>query len=190
VLGGSASVVWHRTPEYYASKPWRGQRRRSGGGVLINQAIHTLDLLQWLVGEVTHVEGRCGTYALADVIDVEDTAQVVLDHAGGARSVFFATVANVIDSPVTLEVVTERARLTIQGDLTVTWTDGPTTGRVDVVPERRATSVGRDYWGVSHELLVADVYRHRGSGTSFWIGPAQALAAQRILSEVYRLSGV
>ena len=186
VLGGSASVLWHRTPDYYAAKPWRGQRVRSGGGVLINQAIHTLDLLQWLVGEVTHVEGRCGTYVLADVIDVEDTAQIVLDHASGARSVFFATNAHVVDAPVTLDLVTERARLSIRGDLTVTWDDG----RVETVPERRATSVGRDYWGVSHELLVANFYAQRTSSETFWIGPAQALPAQRILAEVYRLSGV
>ena len=186
VLGGSASVVWHRTPEYYAAKPWRGQRARSGGGVLINQAIHTLDLLQWLVGDVTAVEGRCGTYALADVVDVEDTAQIVLDHASGARSVFFATNAHVVDAPVTLDLVTERARLSIRGDLTVTWDDG----RVEVVPERRAATVGRDYWGVSHELLVADFYARRRAAEAFWIGPAQALPAQRILAEVYRLSGV
>ncbi len=186
VLGGAATVVWHRTPEYYAAKPWRGQRRRSGGGVLINQAIHTLDLLQWLVGDVTHVEGRCGTYSLAGVVDVEDTASIVLDHASGARSVFFATNAHVVDAPVTVDLVTERARLSIRGDLTITWEDG----RVEVVPERRASSVGRAYWGVSHELLIADAYRARGTGARFWIGPAEALAAQRILAEVYELSGV
>ena len=185
VLGGAATVVWHRTPEYYAAKPWRGQRRRSGGGVLINQAIHTLDLLQWLVGDVASVEGHCGTYALAGVVDVEDTASIVLDHASGARSVFFATNANVVDSPVTVDLVTERARVSIRGDLTITWDDG----RVDVVPERRSTSVGRDYWGVSHELLIADAYRTRGTGERFWIGPAEAFPAQRILAEVYALSG-
>ncbi|MDQ6897251.1 MAG: Gfo/Idh/MocA family oxidoreductase [Actinomycetota bacterium] len=186
VLGGAATVIWHRTPEYYAAKPWRGQRQRSGGGVLINQAIHTLDLLQWLVGDVSKVEGRCGTYALAGIVDVEDTASVVLDHASGARSVLFATVTHVADAPVTLDLVTERARLSIRGDLTITWEDG----RVEVVPERRATSVGRDYWGVSHELLIADAYRTGANGGRFWIGPAEALAAQRILAEVYALSGV
>jgi len=186
VLGGSASVVWHRPPSYYSAKPWRGQRVRSGGGVLINQAIHTLDLLQWLVGAVTKVEGRCGTYALSDVVDVEDTASIVLDHASGARSVFFATVAHVTDAPVTVEVITERARLIIRGDLTTTWGDG----RVEVVPERRAASVGRDYWGVSHELLIADFYDQRQRAEPFWIGPGEALPAQRILAEVYRLSGL
>lgn len=185
VKGGAATVTWHRTPEYYAAKPWRGQGFRSGGGVLINQAIHTLDLLQWLVGEVSHVDGRCDTYALADVIDVEDTAQIVLDHVNGARSVFFATNAHTTDSPVTLELVTDAATLYIRGDLTITWDDG----RIEVVPERRAGTVGRNYWGVSHELLIADFYRQRETPEPFWIGPDTALPAQRVLAEIYALSG-
>jgi predicted dehydrogenase len=58
VIGGSASVCWSRRPAYYESRPWRGQLDRSGGGVLINQAIHTVDLLQWLLGNVQEVRGR------------------------------------------------------------------------------------------------------------------------------------
>src|ERR1019366_5707088 len=58
VVGASASVVWHRTPQYYGLRSWRGERRRSGGGVLINQAIHTIDLLLWLLGNVTNVAGH------------------------------------------------------------------------------------------------------------------------------------
>ena len=61
--------------------------RDSGGGVLINQAIHTLDLMEWLLGDVERVAGHSGRYALDGAVDVEDTAHVVLDHAGGARSV-------------------------------------------------------------------------------------------------------
>lgn len=57
VTGASATLLWHRTPAYYQAKPWRGRADQSGGGVLINQAIHTLDLVQWLLGEVTAVAG-------------------------------------------------------------------------------------------------------------------------------------
>ena len=74
--------------------------------------------------------------------------------------------------------------LFVRGDLTVTWRDG----RVDVVPERRAQSAGRDYWGVSHVLLVADFYRRRPEPEPFWIGPTEALATQRVIDTVYALS--
>lgn len=184
VTGSAATVLWHRTPAYYQAKPWRGRREQSGGGVLINQAIHTLDLVQWLVGDVTSVAGRAGTYSLNGVIDVEDTAQLVLGHEGGARSVFFATVANTVDAPVTLDVTTENATLHLRKDLTVAWADG----RTEVVTERSAASAGRAYWGVSHQVLIADFYARRAEAKPFWISPREALKSLAILHELYRLS--
>jgi UDP-N-acetyl-2-amino-2-deoxyglucuronate dehydrogenase len=184
VLGGSGTVLWHRTPEYYRSRPWRGRRDQSGGGVLINQAIHTVDLLQWLLGEVTAVRGRVDTYALADVIDVEDSAQLLLEHGSdGVRSVFCATNAHVVDAPVTLEVVAERATLFLRGDLTITWDDG----RTEVVPERRVHSSGRSYWGVSHQQLIADFYARLDDPEPFWISPSEGLKSLRILDAAYAL---
>jgi UDP-N-acetyl-2-amino-2-deoxyglucuronate dehydrogenase len=184
VLGGSASVLWHRDPAYYRARPWRGRARDSGGGVLINQAIHTLDLMEWLIGDVVDVRGHAGRYALDGVVDVEDTAHAVLDHAGGARSVVFATVANVIDSPVTIEIVTERAVLTIRGDLTVTHADG----RTETVAERRVSTGGRAYWGASHELLIADFYRTLNDPEPFWIGPQEGARSLRLIHQIYRQS--
>lgn len=184
VLGGSGTVLWRRTADYYRSRPWRGRAVESGGGVLINQAIHTVDLLQWLIGDVADVRGGTGRYALDGVIDVEDTAQLVLDHTNGARSVFFATNAYVVDAPVTLEIVTEEALLSIRGDLTVRYRDG----RVETVAERRATSVGRSYWGMSHELLIADFYRRLAEPEPFWISPREASKSLQILAAVYATS--
>ena len=182
VRGGSATVLWHRDSAYYQSRPWRGRRRESGGGVLINQAIHTLDLMQWLIGDVVEISGHVGRYAL-DGVDVEDTAQVVFGHAGGARSIVFATVANVVDSPVTIEIVTDRAVLVIRGDLTVRYADG----RVDTVAERHARTGGRSYWGASHELLIADFYRTLHDPEPFWIGPAEGARSLRLVDQIYRL---
>jgi predicted dehydrogenase len=181
VRGASATVAWHRTPAYYARGPWRGQRARSGGGVLMNQAIHTLDLLQWFLGPVARVDSRIGTLALGEFIDVEDTASLVMDHENGSRSVLFATLANSVDSPVTIEVDTERARLLVRGDLLVSYADG----RTEVIEERRATTTGRAYWGVSHELLVADFYARLDDPEPFWIGPNDGLASLAVLDRVY-----
>jgi len=180
-VGGSAAVLWHRDAAYYAARPWRGEKRRAGGGVLINQAIHTLDLLQWLLGEVTALRGHAGRYGDLP-IDVEDTAHVLLDHAPGGRSVFFATVANAVDSPVTLEIVAEHGTLLLRGDLTVAYADG----RVETITELTSGSAGRSYWGASHELLIADFYRSLADPEPFWIGPSEALKTQHLIDEIYR----
>jgi UDP-N-acetyl-2-amino-2-deoxyglucuronate dehydrogenase len=184
VLGGSATVLWHRDREYYAKRPWRGRVRDSGGGVLINQAIHTLDLMEWLLGDVVQVRGHAGHHGPDGVVDVEDTAYALLEHAGGARSAVFATVANVTDSPVTIEIVTERAMLHIRGDLTVDYADG----RTETVAEPRPSGAGRAYWGASHELLIADFYASLSDPAPFWIGPAEGIRSLRLIAEIYRQS--
>ncbi|MFI2566469.1 Gfo/Idh/MocA family protein [Paenarthrobacter sp. NPDC018779] len=184
VLGASATVMWHRTGDYYRDRPWRGTWAGGGGGLMMNQAIHTVDLLQWLVGDVAKVEGHASTRALAGVIEVEDTTEFVAEHENGARSVFFATLANAVNAPVTLDIVTENATLSLRGELTVTYADG----RVDVIPERTLESGGRAYWGVSHELLIRDFYAKLHHPEPFWISPAEAAKSLRIVKDVYAQS--
>jgi predicted dehydrogenase len=184
IRGGSATVLWHRDRAYYENRPWRGRVRDSGGGVLINQAIHTLDLMEWLLGDVVRVRGHAGRDA-DGAVDVEDVAYALLEHAGGARSAVFATVANVIDSPVTIEIVAERAVLRIRGDLSVTYADG----RVETVAEPRPAGAGRAYWGASHELLIADFYRTLPGPEPFWIGPREGTTSLRLVHEIYQQKG-
>ncbi|WP_427018535.1 Gfo/Idh/MocA family protein [Pseudarthrobacter sp. P1] len=184
VLGASATVMWSRTAEYYLDRPWRGTWAGGGGGLMMNQAIHTLDLLQWLVGEVDSVSGGACTRTLGDAIEVEDTADLALTHTNGARSVFYATLSNAVNAPVTLDISTEKARLSLRDDLTVTYDDG----RVEVTPERAAVSGGRGYWGVSHALLIGDFYAQLGQEGPFWIDPAEAAKSLRIIKVLYRQS--
>jgi UDP-N-acetyl-2-amino-2-deoxyglucuronate dehydrogenase len=185
VLGGFGAVMWRRPAAYYQGRPWRGRWQSSGGGVMINQAIHTLDLLQWFLGEVTQFQGGVSQRLQGGDREVEDTADLVLDHSSGARSVLFATAANVVDSPVTLEIVTEEATLYVRGDLTITYADG----RVETVHERVAGSSGRGYWGVSHQLLIRDFYDRLADDEPFWISPAEAAKSLRIIGELYARSG-
>jgi UDP-N-acetyl-2-amino-2-deoxyglucuronate dehydrogenase len=186
VLGAAAAVPWTRTRGYYQDKPWRGRWASAGGGLLINQAIHTLDLVQWLVGDVVGVSGHASTRLYGDLIEVEDTAEMLLTHASGARSLFYGSLANVVHAPVSIEVTATRGSLTIRADLTVTYADG----RTEVVEERKAPSGGRAYWGVSHELLIRDFHAALGDDEPFWLSPRAALAPLRVLTEVYAQSGL
>lgn len=184
IRGASATVSWHRTAEYYLDRPWRGTWSGGGGGLLMNQAIHTIDLLHWLVGPVSDVDGHASTRHLGDVIEVEDTAELMLSHENGARSVFYATLAHTMNSPVSIEIVTDGAVLLLRGDLTVTYSDG----RTELVREANAATGERAYWGISHELLIADFYRGLDSGEPFWIDPDEALKSLDIVQDVYDLS--
>lgn len=84
----SGRVKWHRPPEYYGDSRWRGTWALDGGGALMNQGIHTVDLLQWIFGPVAQVSARTATRL--HKIEVEDTAVAVLEFASGALGVLEA----------------------------------------------------------------------------------------------------
>lgn len=181
VTGAAATVMWSRPAAYYRNRPWRGTWAGGGGGLLMNQAIHTLDLLQWLVGDVEQVRGSAGTRVLGDVIEVEDTADMVMQHVGGVQSIFYATLAHTVNAPITLDVIAEHGTLSLRGDLTIARADGT----VEVVAEA-VTAVGeRAYWGASHARLIHDFYRSVDERTPFPIDAAEAFKTLAIIQDLY-----
>jgi predicted dehydrogenase len=89
---GSASVKWFRTQAYYDSAAWRGTWALDGGGALMNQAIHNVDLLQWMMGPVVEVSAFSATLA-HQRIEVEDTITAILRFENGAMGTIEATTA-------------------------------------------------------------------------------------------------
>ncbi|MDI3418733.1 Gfo/Idh/MocA family oxidoreductase [Streptomyces sp. B-S-A12] len=92
LTSGNAIMSWWRSQEYYDSGDWRGTWEFDGGGALMNQGIHTIDLLVWFLGEPVEV------FAYADClaherIEVEDTAVATIQFAGGALGVVHGTTA-------------------------------------------------------------------------------------------------
>ncbi len=100
LLGLRATVNWHRERPYYTQSGWRGFWATEGGGVMINQAIHTLDLLLHFAGKPLSVKGSVSTDVLGDTIEVEDTAHGVIRFESGVRATYYFTTTNFTDSPV------------------------------------------------------------------------------------------
>lgn len=90
IVLADAQIKWFRTQEYYDSGAWRGTWKVDGGGVLMNQSIHAIDLLQWFMGEVKEVSAITSTLA-HERIEVEDTGAAVLKFANGAIGVIEGT---------------------------------------------------------------------------------------------------
>lgn len=105
---------WFRTEAYYASSGWRATWAGEGGGVLLNQATHNLDLWQWLFGLPARVRAECRFGRYHD-IEVEDDVTAYLEYASGATALFVTTTG---EAPGTnrLEVTGERGRLVYEND--------------------------------------------------------------------------
>lgn len=105
----SGRVKWYRPPEYYGDSRWRGTRSLDGGGVLMNQAIHTIDALLWLCGPVARVSARIATRM--HQIEVEDTAAAVFEFESGAFGVLEASTAAFPGLPRRIELTGTKGTL-------------------------------------------------------------------------------
>ncbi|MGD9713787.1 MAG: Gfo/Idh/MocA family protein [Thermomicrobiales bacterium] len=85
-MGMCQSLLW-RPESYYAQADWRGTWAGEGGGVLMNQAVHVIDMLQWFMGPVAEVYGRCATLVHGDYIDVEDTVSATMTFESGGLGI-------------------------------------------------------------------------------------------------------
>ena len=110
----TAQVKWYRTPEYYGGSQWRGTRTLDGGGALMNQGVHTVDLLLWLFGPVRRVFGRVAT--LLHSIEVEDTAVATLEFANGALGTLEAATSAYPGYSRRIELTGSEGTIVLDGD--------------------------------------------------------------------------
>lgn len=180
VLGARAFVTWSRERDYYLKSSWRGTWDKEGGSLLMNQTVHTLDLLQWLLGDIENVKGTIATHYLSDLIETEDTAEAVLQFRSGARALFYASNAYVSNAPVYLEVICEQGAMVLNGELAVNWQDG----RHEVIRDVPPTGY-KSYWGTGHKNLIKDFYNCLEMGVPFPVGGVEGAKAIGIIEKIY-----
>lgn len=117
---GLVSMPYHRPQAYFNQADWRGTWAMDGGGVLMNQGIHLVDLLVWLMGDPTEVQAYAG--ALQRQIEVEDTLAATLHFANGALAAITATTTAAPGFPHRLEIYGTRGAIQVEGEAVGRWT--------------------------------------------------------------------
>ena len=146
-----ARVKWFRPASYYGDSRWRGTLRLDGGGALINQAIHTADLLLWLCGEVSAVQAVRKT--LLHKIEAEDTLVAVLEFKSGALGSLEATTSVFPGYPRRLELTGSEGTVVIEHDRLLA---------ADLrKPPEAFRSTGDDQNASASSATVSDVRGHR-----------------------------
>ncbi len=163
VVGARAIVTWSRNEAYYKTSGWRGELEKEGGGVLINQSIHTLDLITYLIGKPERITANSTNYHLNGVINEEDTVSAFLEYED-KTVIFFATTAHCKDAPVLIEFVCERGLIRLEGNtIRVTKNDGTS----EFTDYSTVSKTGKSCWGTSHRKLIGDYYASLENGTPF-----------------------
>jgi UDP-N-acetyl-2-amino-2-deoxyglucuronate dehydrogenase len=187
VLLADARVKWYRPPEYYGDSKWRGTLALDGGGALINQAVHTLDLLLWMLGDV--VEVQASTANLLHKIEAEDTALVLLKFESGASAVLQATTAAFPGYPRRFEVSGTEGTVILEQDRVIAVDlkhprEGVATSRATDDIEDTASPVVTDFQG--HQAVFEDFIRAiKENGTPMCDGH-EARKSVALVEEIYR----
>ncbi len=154
---GDAAVMWFRPQSYYDSAQWRGTWRLDGGGALMNQAIHTVDLLLWMMGPVVEVSAFAATRA-HERIEVEDTIVATLRFANGALGTITATTTSHPGQDKRIEIHGSEGSAIIEEDHVLHWSDNRKSGNGSAVSAEetgRGGSGASDPAGISHRLHAA-----------------------------------
>ncbi len=184
---GNAFVHWRRTDEYYAANGgWRGTWALDGGGALINQSIHTIDLLQWMMGEVASIAAHTAT--LTHTIEAEDTASASLRFRSGALGTIQGTTSASADFPVRVELIGDRGRAVLEAGTLAHW-DAPDQPSDDLLTgDDRAVL---DDWhpaetfGDSHRRQLGRIFAAIRDGTEAPLPGREARKAVDIILGIY-----
>ncbi|MDR0997781.1 MAG: Gfo/Idh/MocA family oxidoreductase [Treponema sp.] len=185
VTGVRGSVAWYRSKEYYEAGPWRGLMAQAGGGCMINQAIHTMDLMQYFAGSpIVSVKGTVGQ-VLDYGIEVEDTAVGHILFENGAVGLFTASVANYTDENVEISVRCEKGEFVLRDKKLLLRGTGPGDKGEDRILASDSTSfVGKAVYGNSHDELIGKFYRAVESGGGWYIHPEEGVPSLLMIDAI------
>jgi UDP-N-acetyl-2-amino-2-deoxyglucuronate dehydrogenase len=184
ITGAWSSLNWWRPPSYYECD-WKGSWEKEGGGVVIDQAIHSIDLVRYLMGcEVRSVKGHIDQRVLTR-IEVEDVADAAIVFENDAVYSFYACNYFTSNSPIEIEISAEKGSIYLKGSTVRIILNGEE--RV-ILPSADALGGGRDYWGNYHYCQVRDYYQCILENKPVPFSPEDASKTLQIVLGIYEAS--
>jgi len=202
LIQGDAYIKWYRTQAYYDSGDWRGTWKLDGGGCLINQGVHYIDMIQWIMGGIQAVQAQVRT--AAHTIEVEDIANVLVEYKNGAIGVIQGSTSFYPGLAERLEVHGRFGSVILEGDKAKLWkvdeaaaNEGLYGGGVLMQPtpslhlhdpEDTATNASNDpsaIWGEQHRLQIEEFTRAIEEDREPFITGRMALEPLKVIMAIY-----
>jgi len=190
---GDAIVKWYRTQQYYDSGAWRGTWELDGGGALMNQAIHSVDLLTWLIGPVAEVRARTALLA-HQRIAVEDVAMATVEFANGALGIIEASTAIYPGYLKRIEIHGTAGSAAIEEEDIVRWDFAKKTKRDEAIRQKMAARISggggaADPKAIGHHghaRQFQDVLKSIQKGTSPLVDGPEGRRSVEIILAIYK----
>lgn len=185
IISARCTLTWSRSDEYYSQSDWKGTWDKEGGGVIIDQAIHSLDLANWFIGsEPAEVQAHIANRAHS-IMKVEDTCEGFVRYKNGSTLAFWAMNNYGCDEPIEIRLYCENGKAVMSyDDARIELNDG-TVLTAQTQTDGIEYEGGKDYWGFQHVREIADFYAAVEEGREPTISGREALKIQKLICAIY-----
>jgi len=183
---GRTTLTWYRPEDYYHLSDWKGTWDKEGGGVIIDQAIHSLDLANWFIGS-TPVEVQSTLHNRNHpTMMVEDSAEGLIKYENGSLLSFFAMNNYFIDEPIEVRLYCENGTVRLSyEEATITYSDGTSEHVVNEPQQIVSYTGGKPYWSTQHAVQIYQFYKAVLGIEPLEISGREALKTQKIICDIY-----
>lgn len=185
VISARVVLTWCKPDSYYSLSDWKGTWDKEGGGVIIDQAIHSLDLANWFIDdEPVDVQAHLSNRGHS-IMEVDDTGEGFIRYKNGATLAFWAMNNYGCDDPIEIRLLCENGKVVMSYDeARITFHDGQelsTCTQNDGIYYEG----GKDYWGFQHIRQIADFYHAVEENRQPQISAEEALKIQKLICQIY-----
>lgn len=185
-----STLTWTRPDEYYSESDWKGTWDKEGGGVIIDQAIHSIDLVNWLVQS----EPQTISVSMANrghkCVAVEDSAEGLITYKNGVKYGFYAMNNYACDEPIEIRLCCEKGKVIFgYDDAYIEYFDG-TKEEAHQDENVKEIKGGKDYWGFQHVRQIRQFYNACLGKEALEISGEEALKTHKLIMEIYRRGGM
>lgn len=185
VISARCTLTWCKPDSYYSLSDWKGTWDKEGGGVIIDQAIHSLDLANWFINdEPVEVQAHIANRG-HDIMEVDDTGEGFIRYKNGATLSFWAMNNYGCDDPIEIRLYCENGKATMSyDDARIEFNDGQVLS-ISQQPDGIYYEGGKDYWGFRHIRQIEDYYKSVETKTEPFISAQEALKIQKLICAIY-----
>ncbi len=189
ILSASSILTWARPDSYYLESDWKGTWDKEGGGVVIDQAIHSIDLVSWIVdSEVEKVSCSIANRG-HDIVKVEDSAEGLITFKNGVKYGFYCMNNYAFDEPISIKLFCEKGKVEFNyDDAYIRYNDG-SVEEAHQSANTVAYEGGKDYWGFQHVRQIEQFYKACLGLEPLDISGEKALKTQKIVCDIYASAG-
>lgn len=189
IVSASSILTWSRPDSYYLESDWKGTWDKEGGGVVIDQAIHSIDLVNWIVDSPVKSISASMANRGHNIVKVEDSAEGLITYENGVKYGFYCMNNYASDEPIQIRFFCEKGRVVFGYDDAYIYYNN---GSVEEIHQSNVEDYegGKDYWGSQHIRQIEQFYNACLGLEKLDISGEEALKTHKLIMDIYEKSGM